>query len=420
VVCGNSEVEQQPAMMGLDPALGRGELWETVLPDVVAESGADCAYVRSTPCGGTLPFHPAEGVTHYFGVSGYFRPVQDARRAAVRFASECLAFANVPDHTDFPVHHPRSKLGVQRDAGTGWDLGAGWDFDDVRDHYLEELYGVDAVQLRRSDHARYLELSRAASGEVMAELMGEWRRDASPCRGALVLWLKDMLPGAGLGVLDHNGLPKVAYHHLRRALEPVAVWTTDEGVAGVAVHVANDGPEPLRAQLRLALYHDFEARIEQVVRELELGPHSSIELDVEGLLGRFVDAAWAYRFGPPAQDVIAVTLESAEDSATPLSQAFRFPAGPPIEPQTAERMGIEAVARTDGPGAARVTIQSRRLAYGVRIHAPGFTPDDDALTVEPGRPRAVRLRPGPGAADFIGATLTALNLEGELRIGAPA
>ena len=140
-----------------------------------------------------------------------------------------------------------------RDAGTGWDLGAGWDFDDVRDFYLGLLFDVDPVQLRRSEHERYLDLSRAASGEVMSEVMGEWRRDASQCRGALVLWLKDMLPGAGLGVLDHRGLPKVAYHYLRRALAPVAVWTRDEGVGGVAVHVANDRPEPLQARLRRGL-----------------------------------------------------------------------------------------------------------------------------------------------------------------------
>ena len=44
----------------------------------------------------------------------------------------------------------------------------------------------------------------------MGEVIGEWRRAGSPCRGALVLWLKDMLAGAGLGVLDHRGRPKVA------------------------------------------------------------------------------------------------------------------------------------------------------------------------------------------------------------------
>ncbi|HEY6397471.1 MAG TPA: hypothetical protein VIX82_08470, partial [Solirubrobacteraceae bacterium] len=282
VVCGNSEVEQQPAMMGLDPALGRSDLWEEVLPGIVAESGADCAYVRSTPCGGDLPFHADRGITHYFGVSGYFLAPHEARRAEVRFAAECLAFANVPEEVEVPVHHPKWKEGVMRDAGTGWDLGAGWDFDDVRDHYLALLFGADPVQLRRSDHERYLELSRAASGEVMAELMGEWRRSGSPCRGALVLWLKDMLPGAGLGVIDHRGDPKVAYHYLKRALSPVAVWMTDEGVNGVAVHVANDRPEPLRGRLRIALYRDLEATVAEASEELELAARSTALRSVEG------------------------------------------------------------------------------------------------------------------------------------------
>ena len=167
----------------------------------------------------------------------------------MRFAAECLAFANVPDDEALQplaggvasaVHHPRWKAGVPRDAG------AGWDFDDVRDHYLRELFGVDPVALRSTDAERYLELSRAVTGEVMAEVFGEWRRAGSPCGGGLVLWLRDLVPGAGWGVLDHRGEPKVAYHHLRRALAPVAVWITDEGLDGVAVHVANDLPVPLR------------------------------------------------------------------------------------------------------------------------------------------------------------------------------
>ena len=417
VVCGNSEVEQQPAMLGLDPGLGRGELWDDVLPRIVAQSGADCAYVRSTPCGGDLPFHP-DGITHYFGVSGYFHPPQDARRANVRFAAECLAFANVPDEVEVPVHHPRWKAGVMRDAGTGWDLGAGWDFDDVRDFYLGLLFDVDPVQLRRSEHERYLDLSRAASGEVMSEVMGEWRRDASQCRGALVLWLKDMLPGAGLGVLDHRGLPKVAYHYLRRALAPVAVWTSDEGVGGVAVHVANDRPERLQARLRVALYRNLETRIAEVDQSLALGPHSSAQLTVEGLLGRFVDAAWAYRFGPPTQDAIVVSLESAAEPSRLLSQAVRFPAGLPTAREPAARMGIETSTRPDLGGAVRLAIRTDRLAYGVRVHTPGFVPDDDAFSIEPGRERVLRLRPASDAVPFAGGSLTALNLDDPVKIGA--
>jgi beta-mannosidase len=415
VVCGNSEVEQQPAMLGLDPALGRDPLWDETLSRLVAEAGVDCAYIRSTPSGGDLPFHVDRGVGHYFGVSGYMRPSCDARAANVRFASECLAFANVPDEVQVPVHHPQWKAGVARDAGTGWDIGAGWDFDDVRDHYLGALFGVDPVQLRRSDHARYLELSRAASGEVMAEVIGEWRRAGSPCGGALVLWLKDMLPGAGLGVLDHRGAPKVAFGYLRRAMAPVAVWTTDEGVNGVAIHVANDRGTPLRGRLRLSLYRDLEARVADADEQLELPAHGHAVRSVEGLLGHFIDAAWAYRFGPPAADAIFVTLESA-DPAAPLSQAVRFPGGLPRERVPAARLELRGAVEQSAQGAVSIGLETTLLAYGVRVLAPGFEADADAFSLEPGAARRVRLTPLAQDAEFSGATLSALNMQGTVRV----
>ena len=417
VVCGNSEVEQQPAMMGLDPALGRHEFWERTVPELLSANGIEVAYLRSTPCGGALPFHADRGVTHYFGVSGYFHPPADARRAGVRFAAECLAFANVPDEVTFPVHHPEWKRGVARDAGTGWDLGAGWDFDDVRDHYLRLLFDVDPVQLRRADHGRYLELSRFASAEVMSEVIGEWRRSGSPCRGALVLWLKDMLPGAGLGVLDSVGRPKVAYHHLRRAFAPVAVWMTDEGVNGVHVHVANDRAEPLRANLRIALYRG-EARVAQATEELVLPAHDLLRRDVEGLIGFFTDAAWAYHFGPPTHDAIVASLERTS-SGELISQSFFFPAGRPLAPRAQAELGLRAVG--DGGGEdVELTLSSARLAYGVRVHAAGYRGDDDAFSVEPGGTRRVRLTQIAGNTDPRAATITALNLETSIKIEWPA
>jgi beta-mannosidase len=360
-------------------------------------------------------------VANYYGVGAYLRPLADARAARVRFAAECLAFANVPDEEAVAeltaagapaVHHPAWKRGVPR------DVGAGWDFEDVRDHYLGLLYDLDPVALRSTDPERYLDLSRQVSGEVMAEAMGEWRRAGSPCAGALVLWLRDLAPGAGWGVLDHRGRPKVAYHHLRRALAPLAVWSTDEGLDGVVAHVANDRPHCIALTLRVALYRDRETVVEDISRELCVAPHTTEAHNVEGLLGRFVDAAWAYRFGPPAQDLIVLSLEDRQGPEPRLlSQAFRHPAGRPTTLETASGLGLRATVCHDGPGRARLVLASRRYAHGVRVHIDGYRADDDAFSLEPGHERTIGLRAvGPEVGPAHGH-VSALNLRGTVVVG---
>jgi beta-mannosidase len=424
VVCGNSEVEQQVAMLGLDPALGRGELFGELLPELVRESGVDALYVPSVPCGGELPFRPDRGIANYYGVGGYRRPLEDARRAGVRFAAECLAFSNVPNEamtdgmplkapSELPDENPVLRTGIPRDAG------ADWDFQDVSDHYLAALFDLDPSALRRDDHERYLELARATTGEVMAEVFGEWRRAASPCGGGLVLWLRDLLPGAGWGLIDHRGIPKIAYHHLKRALAPVAVWTVDEGLGGVVAHVANDDPAPLTASLRVALYRDRELRVEEAVTPIELEPHSQREWNVETIIGHFVDAAWTYRFGPPAQDAIVVSLERDGDpdaGSKMISQTVRFPAGRPLEREPPEHLGL-AVDTTPLPdGEVRLALSSTRLAYGVHIDAPGFLSSDDGFFIEPGGARSVTLRPTGREGSPGNGKLGAVNMHGHLEL----
>ena len=236
-------------------------------------------------------------------MGAYLRPFEDVRRSEVKFASECLAFANVPEPEMMDrmalatpggstPGHPAWKRRVPRDAGTGWD------FEDVRDHYLKVLYGLDPVALRSTDATRYWELSRMVSGEAMAEVFGEWRRARSGCGGGIILWGSDLEPGAGWGILDSDGEPKAAYWFLKRALSPRAIWTTDEGLNGVDLHAANDEPTPLEARLRVALYRSGEHRVAAEERAIAIPAHRTVCFGVEQVLGRFADASYAYRFGP--------------------------------------------------------------------------------------------------------------------------
>jgi beta-mannosidase len=419
VVCGNSEVDQQVAMLGLDRELARGDLFGDLIPSLVGESRVDAVFVPSAPCGGDQPFRPGSGVGTYYGVGCYELGLEDARRADVRFAAECLAFSHVPgeealaeiapgEPTGPPGGHPLWKAGIPREHG------ADWDFEDIRDHYLARVFGIDAAAVRHVDRDRYLALSRVLTGEILAEVFGEWRRQRSSCSGALVLWWHDLLPGAGWGLVDHRGRPKAALKMLARVLAPVAVWTTDEHLNGVAVHIANDGPHPLDAQLRVATYRDRAQLVDQATVAIDLAPHEGIELGVEQIIGRFVDAAWAYRFSHPAQDLIVVSLERDGEL---LSQAMRHPAGWPLEPEPWNRLGATAAVAPAGDGLYVLEVTAERLAYGVRVHAPGFRPSDDCFPVEPGGRRIVTLTPTDEATEPA-VRLTAVNASGSLPAGA--
>ncbi|MEI7760730.1 MAG: glycoside hydrolase family 2 protein [Thermoleophilia bacterium] len=410
VLCGGSEVEQQATMLGFEPEIARSAFFDAALPAAITAAGISVPYVSSSPTGGDLPFRVDEGIAHYFGVGGYRRPLEDARRAGVRFAAECLAFAHVPDDEMLDglaanragrhPHHPSWKEGVPRDNG------ADWDFDDVRDHYLRVVFGLDPDTLREIDPERYIAVSRLVTGEVMANVLGEWRRERSTCAGALLWTLNDVLPGAGWGVLDSNHRPKAAYWYVRRALAPVAVWFTDEGTNGLAVHLANDTADPIEGSLSVAaLRRDGHCTAEGVV-PVSLPPRSTSEYAAEAIIGRFVDIGYAYRFGPPEHDLVVAEL--TQNSGV-LRRAVHFPTGPPPDVDRSSDIRLHAAAQTRADGSLEVEVSTGRLAYGVAVNAPGFDLSDDVFTVPPGRVQHLVLSPRTASAVATDVRLCPLN-----------
>jgi beta-mannosidase len=382
--CGGSEVAQQAAMQGLGPEAWGGDLFERVLPAIVEAGHPGAAYLPSSPWGGALPFHVGAGIAHYYGVGAYRRPLADAKGAGVRFATECLGLSNVPEGAPaHPPHHPRWKARVPRDNG------AGFDFEDVRDHYLRELFGRDPVALRATDLERYYAASRVTSGEVMARTYAQWRRPGSGCGGALVWFHRDLWAGAGWGIVAADGTPKSAYWYLKRAWSPVAVLVTDEGLDGLAVHVMNERSQSLEARVEIAFFFGGLATGDRAEAPVRLGPREGLTLSLDAMLGRFTDASHAYRFGPPKQDAVAVRLVD-ETSGAAIAEDAWFPAGHDLARVHDAR--VEALVRR-ADGGVEVTLRADRFLQAVAIECEGYRPDDNYFHVAPGRAKRVRFTP---------------------------
>jgi beta-mannosidase len=415
VYCGNSEVEQQAAMLGVDRSAWRNRLFSRVLPELCQRSHGDVPYLPSTPTGGDLPFHVASGVTHYYGVGAYRRPIDDVRRAGVRFSPECLAFANVPEpdlsqmvmgRAPIATHDARWKQRTPRDTG------AGWDFEDVRDHYLRDLFSIDPVSLRSADPERYLELGRVTTGEIMARVFAEWRSAHSTCRGGLVWFLKDLWPGAGWGVLDSRGVPKACYYYLRRAWQPRAVLITDEGLDGLHLHVINETDRPFLATLELTLLRDGRSVVAQASTPCDLAARTIATYSGDALLERFHDLTYAYRFGPPMHDVVAAVLYGQARNV--LSSTFWIRDALAVINQASGAVVAEACRV--GRSTYALTLTSERFLFATHIDVPGFFADDNYFCLMPGETRTVTLRAWPGTDGPFCGYVQALNLSEAISI----
>jgi beta-mannosidase len=269
------------------------------------------------------------------------------------------------------------------------DNATDWDFEDITDHYVRELFAVDADALRTADPDRYLDLARATTGYLMEATFAEWRRAGSQCAGGLIWFLRDLRAGSGWGVVDASGKPKAMWWFARRAMAPVALFALDEGLNGVHLHVVNDGATSLEGTVRVEIFSRGELLSETAERAIDVAGRSAHKLSADALFDGFRDLTWAYRFGPATYDVIAATLLDREGE--PLSRAFHLPLG--LAREREDDIGLAATAAPIGDGRWRLTIRAQRFAQSVALRLDGFRPDDNWFHLAPGTERIVTLEP---------------------------
>ena len=412
ILCGGTEIAQAAAMAGCPPGVWHIPLFDTVLADEAAALRPDIPYIPHSPmpgpadaADGGLPFAASAYVAHYFGVGAYLRPLPDLASAAVRFAAECLAFANPPDPASC---RPSSPQAVPHDTA------ASWDFQDVRDHYVESLFGVSAASLRRQDPLAWLALGRAAVALLMQQVIATWRTDGQ-CGGALVLMLQDIVPGAGWGVVGHDGRPKSAWHALRSVCQPVQVLLRDLGQNGVVLHAINETASPRKVSLGLrGLTPDGTAELLGNAT-LDLAPRESRAIPAIALMGRWRDLAHSWQFGPPAFTAIGATLDDADTGAR-LSETTHFPTGPALPPS---QPGLAATLKQAGDAWA-VDVSARGFAQFLAFDDDEFVAADDHFHLWPGESRIVQLHRAGSRSTPPAGSIKALNGRTDVHYGLAA
>jgi beta-mannosidase len=201
------------------------------------------------------------------------------------------------------------------------------------------------------------------------------------------------------------GRPKATWFALRRVWAPVAVLLTDEGLNGLRAHLVNDNESDAGVVVVLDLYADGEHCVEHREQPVTIPARGGLSLDAEVLLEGFRDITYAFRFGPPAYDLVAVTLRSATGHA--LCHAVHLIGGQ-SRPFEAD-VGLSASLREDPEGGGWIVdVSTRRFAQWVCLEMIDAIPEDSWFHLPPGSTRSLRLAT-PKGTQAPGGTVRALN-----------
>ncbi len=254
--CGNNEVSlgiahwNWPTTFGYPPELferlvaANCDLFERLLPDLVAEYDPERFYMPSSPIGfWNDPADDARGDNHYWGVWHGEEPLSAYAERVPRFMSE-YGFQSYPniasverftDPADRVVGSAVLALHQKHPRG-----------DAIIGRFLREHYGVPR------DFAAFCTLSQLTQADGLRIAFEAHRRAMPRCMGSLYWQFNDCFPAISWSSIDYYGRWKALHYQAARSFAPVIL--SAEAVAdGHAIHIVSDRIEAIDATLVLEL-----------------------------------------------------------------------------------------------------------------------------------------------------------------------
>ena len=412
IFCGNSEIQQQVTMLGFEKQYLESNFFDKECRDIVQELKSAIPYVPSSPCGSDLPFRTNEGLSHYFGIGAYLRPLSEIRLHDVKFTSECLGFANIPSietrKSMFEGGVPNCHEPIWK-SNTPRDTGAGWDFEDVRDHYLRELYDVDPTELRSTEPDMYFSYSELTTAHVMSHAFAEWRSNFSNCNGAIVWFYNDFTEGAGWGIIDSNSIPKSSYFALKRNWQPIHLAITNESVNGLVIHVVNESNLSMPAQIIIQTNNIIGSKITSISKEIQLDASCSLDLNIESLMGSFMDINYQYRFG--SQNINSVSAKLLVNGKAIADTSYIVKLSKISKVQSSE---LKASFIIDGD-ITKLSLTAHTHFHGIHIQMRDFDLSDNYFDLFDGDEKIITLEKKSDSSK-LKCNITAANMIGSLRL----